>query len=297
MSIKHWKIKLTAVLALLATIGSFGAYALARSHGGGEGCHGKNESATEGHHGWGGHRMGGPGHHLQGLIQELNLSPEQQKQFEQLKTEIKQEWQTQNGSHKQVRQAFKEALKAAFLQDKFAPEPLKQQWQNLRAQVTPPTDKIAQNLVKVWGILTPAQRIQVEAKLDKMSGRIKGMMRFPMTDKMMAKGFPPMRHLLAALDLNDQQKEQLQALVNQKLPEMKAQMTQALQVKDQVLAELKQSPPNPTDIATLLKKAHGEFMGGIDRHLDAMGQVHDILTPEQRQAMVEKMDKHHRHHE
>lgn len=231
------------------------------------------------------HKMQHPNMHrgpFMGLMRDLELSAEQKAQFKALYSESR----SKPTSHK----AFRAKVQAAFVSEQFDAAALKQALQ--QEMTGAPAQKMAAHLLQAWQILTPEQRSQLEARLQQMEARrAKKAERFAaQRQKKQASDQPGRlpRHL-KTLNLTEAQQSQLQALWD-KNRSVRTQNGQDLKKhKKQILALLKSDQATPEKLAELMPAA--QMQQGALQMIDRMAALHQILTPAQRQQMVEQMQQ------
>lgn len=244
-----------------------------------------------GGHGKGGH-FGGP---MMGMMmKDLNLTDAQKAEFKALFEQAKAQHQ---GQHPDIK-AMKDKLKTAFLSNNFDANALRSELQANAPNQAAMADQMATNIVKAWKILTPEQQTKVIAKLDQMEQHL---------DKMRQKhsngehpGAQHLQKMAEQLQLNAEQKSQLQALWQSGQPNREEQFKAMRSVKQQVVAELKAASPNVDRISDLIEPMAQQGRQGMSGFLDKMAALHKILTPAQRTQLVslmeEKMSQHRGHH-
>ncbi len=223
------------------------------------------------------------------LMKDLNLSDSQKTQFKTLMQDGKADHQALREQMK----GFKEKLKTQFLSDSFDSATLKAEL----AQVSKPnasemSTKMATKLVAAWQILTPAQQSQLETKLSQMEARFAQWQdKKPASDRQ----GKHLEQLKTKLGLSDAQIQELGVLKASNSPDRAAKMAEMRQIKTQVLAQLKAEAS--TEQIALTLAPMGEKMGhGFEKQLEKMQAFHAVLTPTQRQQMVEMMQQRHQGH-
>ncbi|MBF2052651.1 MAG: Spy/CpxP family protein refolding chaperone [Candidatus Sericytochromatia bacterium] len=223
------------------------------------------------------HKMQQSGMHqgpLMGLMRDLELSAEQKAQFKALYSEHMQ----QPTAHK----AFRAKVQAAFVSEQFDATALKQALQ--QEMTNAPAKKMAAHLLRAWQILTPAQRTQLEARLQQMDVKMTQKAERFTADQ--PGRFP---RPLSALNLTEAQQNQLQALW-QENRSARTQNRQGLKNHtQQILAALKSGQATPESLAALMPA--DQMQQGALQMIDRLAALHQILTPAQRQQMVERMQQ------
>ena len=249
------------------------------------------DSAAPGHGHMQGNGGGHGGHHMMMgmLMKDLNLTDAQKAQFKALMQEGKGDHMAMRGQMK----GFKEKLKTQFLSDNFDSASLKAEL----AQVNKPNasdmaNTMAQKMVSAWQILTPEQQNQLEAKMSQMEEKFA-----KWEGKAPAHGGQGkhLERLKSKLNLSDAQVQQLSKMKQSNQPERTEKMAQMRQLKNQVLAQLKAGASAEQIAATLAPVTH-KMGHGFDKQLEKMQAFHDVLTPAQRQQMVEMMQQRGKHH-
>lgn len=222
------------------------------------------------------------------FFKELNLTEEQKKSFLEIKQQVRGEFK----KNKVNREEFKNLIKTTFLSDSINKDELKEKLENLKPKNEEKINKIAENIVKIYGILTPEQRVKIENKLNEMEGKIKGFANNPI-----AKIFKPspekkFAKMLNGLDLNEVQKEKLKGVFDNNSDFRKQKLETASKIKNEIQTELKNGA-NTDKIRDILKTVKVNMESGIDNRIETMIKVHDILTVEQRKKLVENIEKRH----
>lgn len=219
---------------------------------------------------------------LMGMLQDLNLSADQQTQLKALYG---------NRPQKAVQmKTLQEQLKTAFVSDSFDAAALKQQLQ--RQSQGDSARQMAEKTLKTWQILTPEQREQVEARLQKMTEKMghktqKAAARAE-KNRTEARSRPLPRHL-AALNLTEAQQAQLKARWAEKKPAQDQNREVLKKTSGQILGALKSGQATPESLAPLMPVA--QMQRGALQMIDQMATLHQILTPAQRQQMVQLMQQ------
>jgi Spy/CpxP family protein refolding chaperone len=231
-------------------------------------------------------QWGAMGKNLGAFVKDLNLTDAQKTQFKALKDSMK----TNIGNNKDNREALKNVLKDAFLSSSIDKAALKSKLLALQPQSDDRISQMSGNIIKAYNILTPEQRTKVENKLNEMEKKMQGFMKNPM-----AKNFQGSDKMIERftkdLNLTDTQKSSLKALVEEGKPDHTAMFEKAGQVKSAVLAELKTGNPSADKIKGILQGIRGDMQSNIDSRLDKLVKVHDLLTPDQRQKLVDNLEK------
>lgn len=221
---------------------------------------------------------------LMGMLQDLNLSAEQQIQLKALYSNRQQKAAGMK--------TMQEQLKTAFISDRFDAAALKQQLQ--RQPQDDSAQEMAEKTLKAWQILTPEQRVQVEARLQKMAEKMAQKIQRSTAraeknaNEARSRKLP--RHL-AALNLTEAQQEQLKASWSAKNP-VQGQSREALKnTAIQILAALKSGQATPESLAPLMPAT--QMQQGAEQMIDRMAALHQVLTPAQRQQMVTLMQQRH----
>lgn len=223
------------------------------------------------------------------LMKDLNLSDSQKTQFKAL-------MQSGRSDHQAMREqmkGFKEKLRTQFLSDKFDAAALKAEVaQATQSRGGEASQQMASKLVSAWQILTPEQQSKLETKLSEMETRFGKRQGKAPTDRQ----GKYVEHLKTKLGLSDVQVQQLEALKPGNSNDRAAQMTQMRQLKTQVLTQLK-AGAKAEQIATLLAPLSSKMGNGFDKQIEKMQTLHAVLTPAQRQQMVDMMQQGHRGHQ
>lgn len=229
--------------------------------------------------------------HMGRFLKSLNLSPEQKEQLKALRQEARSEFQNKSESRGQLKQIMKDA----FLSSQFDPTAVKNQISPLiAAQKTNRSQKMAQKMVQVYAILTPEQRQQLVAQLNQMEEKMKTFEQLPFADKLLkfhAKG-PGQRleKMATELGLSEAQKTQFQVLVAASQPQRSAQFKQFSSVKQQLVTLFQSGTPSPEQVQKVLEQGMTDLEGQMEQRLQMVAKVHQILTAEQRSALVEKLE-------
>lgn len=236
------------------------------------------------------HHRGKKGHHgmMMGfMMRGLDLTDTQKAQFQDL---MKTGMEDQSALKAEMK-TFKESVKAQFLSDNFDANRLQAEWEGLKKpDAEAATLKMATKLHTAWNILTPEQQTKIEARLQDMEDRINTRMQKSgsttedRTEKKLA-------HLSEKLDLTAAQQATLKSRWEAKQGERQDRHTLMKQTKQQVLAQLK-SGASVEALAETLSTLTDSFEGKSHGMLSRLAELHDILTPEQRQKLVDTMQKH-----
>lgn len=233
----------------------------------------------------GGHHQGGHQMMMGLMIKELGLSDSQQAELQALRTSAEERFKAQHADHKDL----KDAVKTAFLADKFDVAALSAQIQANKPEAQVVAKNMADHLVQAWQILTPEQQgkleqrlSEMESRMDKMQGRFGG------------KGDPMQDHfkkMSENLSLSSEQQAQVKALWEQNKPDRQGMFQDMQAIKSQVLSELKSGQASSAKIAAILKPVVEKMGHKMEGHLQKMSDLHDVLTPVQRQKMVAQMEE------
>lgn len=253
---------------------------------------------SEGRRGPGGHfGPGGPMARMQALMKDLNLTDAQKAELKAMRKEARSTFQ----NHRQDRQAFQEVFKQAFLNDRFDTSALKAKIQPMiQARKEAMTQGMAEKLVNFHKILTPEQRKQLFEKLDLMEARFDTFSKLPFADKM-AKG-PGKRFekLAAELGLSEDQKLQLTQLFESSQPQRQGQFQEFKSVKADLVKLFQAGTPSVASVKAILDRASTQMNSHLDQRLAMMAKFHAVLTPAQRQNLVQAFEKRaaqHRNHD
>lgn len=215
------------------------------------------------------------------IFKDLNLSEAQKSQFKALYSEGPQVKSEMKAVHERIQQAFvSETFDAAALQQE-----LQAQFKGQHAR------HMAENILKAWQILTPEQRSQLESQLEHLDHKRKERMarRSEQAHNVpRPKQTQHMSRWLEPLALTDAQKEQLKALWVQKQSMHQADIQQRPLISQSILNALKSGTATADSLAALMPIAsmHPSMLS-----LDQMAKLHQILTPTQRQKMLEMMQQ------
>jgi Spy/CpxP family protein refolding chaperone len=237
--------------------------------------------------GRGGKGMRGPRNHMAGLFKKLNLSEEQKAQLKQMRQETHTDFKNNRGQHGQ----FKEIFKNAFLASKFDSAAVKAQITPLIAnQKEMHSKKMANKIIQVYSILTPQQREQLYQQLDQMEKKMDSFSKLPFADKMLKGQGKRFEKMTSELGLNDAQKNQLKGLFEKSQPNRMAHFNEMRGVKDQLIKLFKAGTPSEGQVQSILSQGMTKMTTQLDQHLNMMAQVHDVLTPEQRQKLITQLE-------
>lgn len=259
------------------------------------------------------HGKGMRGQHMAGFLKKLNLSDAQKAQLKALREETRSEFK----NNKETRGQFKQIFKNAFLAAQFDTAAVKNQISPLiAAQKNARSQKMAEKMVQVYSILTPEQRQEVYSQLDQIEKKMAGFAKMPFADKMLqfhgqghGKGHGNRLEKMATeLGLSEAQKTQLKGLFEQGQPQRLERMKAMSGIKTQLVTLFQAGNPSVEKVQAVLSTGLTGMEGQMERHLQMMAKVHDILTPAQREALVnkletrgkemhERMRRHHQHND
>jgi periplasmic protein CpxP/Spy len=103
--------------------------------------------------------------------------------------------------------------------------------------------------------------------------------------------------MLDAVNASDQQRQQIGAIRDKVLADMKTLHQSNKGVHDQFLAFWQQDNPDASQVHQLIADRAAAHKAFADEVADALVQVHGILTPQQRATLAQKMQQHHQQHE
>lgn len=231
------------------------------------------------------------------LMKELNLTEEQKQAFTQMHRDMKQRFQGNRGKRKAVIASLKNEFLSHNL-DKFV---VKSKIEQMTSDIDPMLDQVAQNIVKGYQVLTVEQRALIEQKMAKRKAK-----RAQRTEKMgkFHQKFQGkmLKRMTKNLQLTPEQQTKMEAIFDSTLPNRQAMRAQKQAIHTAIKNELK-AGADVEKIKGILKQAKNKHEGKLDLMVDKMAQVHALLTPEQRQKLVKKIDKfpmfggkHRKHH-
>jgi protein CpxP len=241
------------------------------------------------------HGRGMRGQHMAGFLKKLNLSDAQKSQLQAMRKEARADFQ----NHKETRGQFKQIFKNAFLSAKFETAAVKSQITPLiAAQKEARSQKMAEKMVQVYSILTPEQRQEVYSQLDQVEKKIAGFSKMPFADKLMqmhghggGKGQGNRLEKMATeLGLSEAQKTQLKDLFEQGQPQRMAQFKELSGVKNQLVTLFQAGTPSVEQVKAVLNTGLKGMETHMDQRLQMMAEVHDLLSPQQREALVTKLE-------
>lgn len=220
----------------------------------------------------------------------LNLTDDQKKKFQELTKEAHDKLTSKKPNFEEIKKVVKEA----FLSEKFDKASLKTKLEAFKPNEDEMVSFRATQIVKGYAILTDEQKKKLEEKMneaetkfqamkDKFSGMKKGP-KFFGPEKMIDK-------ISSELGLTEEQKTKIKALFSEKdRPDPKEMFEKMKKVQTEIKAELKGANPSIDKVKEILK-ANKPPQDKMDKMFDKVSQVHDILNAEQRQKLVDKMDK------
>ena len=241
--------------------------------------------------------MNGMGFKL--LTKDLNLT---QDQLTKIKA-IKESGLKNVDANKTNRDAIKATLKEAFLADKVDKVALKDKLTKLMPTDDTRLDAMSKNIIDIYNILTPEQRVKAEEKIasfetnmEKLHKTFKGK-----SDKKDMKNMKGMKKDcgmmgmqgipgVKSVGLTDAQKTEVDKVMTETAPNRDEMMTKMKTVRTSILAELKTGNPSVDKIKAILKESKGDMQSHLDKRLDTMIKIHDILTPEQRTKLAQDLE-------
>lgn len=237
------------------------------------------------------HGRGMRGQHMAGFLKKLNLSDAQKSQLQAMRKEARADFQ----NHKETRGQFKQIFKTAFLSAKFETAAVKSQITPLiAAQKAARSQKMAEKMVQVYSILTPEQRQEVYSQLDQVEKKIAGFSKMPFADKLMQMhghgGGKRLEKMAAELGLSEAQKTQLKNLFEQSQPQRMAQFKELSGVKNQLVSLFQAGTPSVEQVKAVLNTGLNGMESHLDQRLQMMAEVHALLSPQQREALVAKLE-------
>ncbi|MGE3727441.1 MAG: Spy/CpxP family protein refolding chaperone, partial [Candidatus Sericytochromatia bacterium] len=145
-------------------------------------------------------------------------------------------------------------------------------------------------------ILTPEQRQEVYSQLDQVEKKIAGFSKMPFADKLMhmhghggGQGHR-LEKMAAELGLSDPQKNQLKNLFEQSQPQRMAQFKELSGVKNQLVSLFQAGTPSVEQVKAVLNTGLKGMESHLDQRLQMMAGVHAVLSPQQREALVAKLE-------
>lgn len=237
------------------------------------------------------HGRGMRGQHMAGFLKKLNLSDAQKSQLQAMRKEARADFQ----NHKETLSQFKQIFKTAFLSAKFETAAVKSQITPLiAAQKAARSQKMAEKMVQVYSILTPEQRQEVYSQLDQVEKKIAGFSKMPFADKLMQMhghgGGKRLEKMAAELGLSEAQKTQLKNLFEQSQPQRMAQFKELSGVKNQLVSLFQAGTPSVEQVKAVLNTGLNGMESHLDQRLQMMAEVHGLLSPQQREALVAKLE-------
>lgn len=227
------------------------------------------------------------------MARELNLTSEQKTQFQALMKPDAQQ-QAVTAEMKAEMKALKAQVKTEFLSEQFDVAALQSAWDAIQK---PDADavrlKMAEKLHTAWHILTPAQQTQLEAKLVALEARFAEKAQTP-SDKQKGHAEKMLARMTQQLGLSEAQQNTLKSRWEAQHGERQDRRAAMKAVKQTVLQQLK-SGASAASIAQSLSPL-GEHIGKSGHFLNRLATLHDILTPDQRQKLIETMAQHQGKH-
>jgi Spy/CpxP family protein refolding chaperone len=111
-----------------------------------------------------------------------------------------------------------------------------------------------------------------------------------------------MDYLTETLDLNEEQQAKANAIRDEILAKAKAMHSDKEQVHDEIKAQLSSEEIDTARVKELVAERRARMDDMIDLVVDRIADFHRTLSPEQRDKLIEKLEKfekwhHHRWHE
>jgi len=234
------------------------------------------------------------------LTKDLNLTKEQTDKINALREDGLKKFE----ANKANRDEIQKVLKDAFLADKVDKTALKAKLDALAPSQDERIDMMAKHIVVIYNILTPEQRVKAEEKINSFEANIekfrqnfqnKQGTKGKFNKQGMKKDFGMMgmhggMFGLQNINLTDAQNEQIKTIMTETQPNRDEMINKAKTVKTSILAELKTGNPSVDKIKSILKESKGDIQSHLDKRLDTMIKVHDILTPEQRTQLAQNFE-------
>lgn len=214
----------------------------------------------------------------------LDLSEEQQTEMQALR-EAEEEFRTAQREAVD-HEAIQNAIKTAFLADDFDQDALEAQIEALRPDREAAQLFHAEMMLKRWNILTEEQ----QATLQEQQAKRQAMREARQTEQQenalqnRPEGARPLNRLSQILDLSDEQSEALQAALEAQRPDPATRQTERQAMHEALQAELTSDSPSVDQLVAIL----GEHQPERGPHLEHLATLHDILTSEQREILVEE---------
>ncbi|MGV3523958.1 MAG: Spy/CpxP family protein refolding chaperone [Candidatus Sericytochromatia bacterium] len=242
------------------------------------------ERGPSGHHG----QSDGKDHGLM-FLRGLQLTDAQRTELKALHADLR----TQMQARKPAMQENMAQLKQAFLSERFDAAAVKAQLRSAHARNSADmAPKMATHLIRVYQLLTPEQRQQVEERLGQMEAQTAAWQQ----KSGARQGRNPLQAMAAKLSLSEAQHQQLASLWQQGQAHRSEGLLQLRGLKQQVLAELQAPQPSASKLAQILAPRLQHMGQSLERHVEQMAALHAILTPQQRQQLVELMEAKRPHH-
>ena len=215
------------------------------------------------------------------FMTELNLTGEQKEKMQVLRGEGMQNFKTHEGDREKIH----ESMKTAFLSATVDKETLKKQLETLKPNVDLHIKNMATHIIQVNNILTPDQRDKVEAFIDKMASE----------HAVAAIKDKRMEMFTQGLDISDAQKAKINELFQNNKDFRDEIFNTVKGIKSEIFTALKTGTATEADLVKILSEAKPALDKFMDKQLDNIISIHDILTPEQREQAAKKFEEKHNH--
>ena len=105
-----------------------------------------------------------------------------------------------------------------------------------------------------------------------------------------------MDYLTEVMDLTDQQQETLEEIKNEIMQKAKDMRAEHESMRENIVAQLKSDAINKEQLKADIAQHRVQMDGLIELAIDRLAEFHQTLTPEQKEKLVNKIEKFHRWH-
>ena len=103
--------------------------------------------------------------------------------------------------------------------------------------------------------------------------------------------------MLDEIDADEAQRQVILDTVNKVLAEVEALKTEHHSRESVLLEQLRQGPPNPDEMHSLLDQKFDKANNFAHQTLDRVLEAYSVLRPEQQQIVLDALDKHMKQHQ
>ena len=104
-------------------------------------------------------------------------------------------------------------------------------------------------------------------------------------------------YIAETLDLNDEQREQLEEIKEEFIAKAREMHAQKEVMHAELMAELRKAEINPEILTGLIDRKRTQIDGMINLAMTRLVEFHKTLSPEQREKLVAKLEYFHQKHQ